>query len=242
MITDITGSIGGLTFQSNRSGKIVRLRGGPRRVSTSKQTLAHQTHIKFLQLFQQLSLTNKTDWDDFASLNTKINRFGTVKTLTGQNWFESINQNRDKFGLSVLTSPPTHVLPVAVQDYTLTVNQTKIEIVFSPAFNPTDNGIMILTTYPFTRITNSFRTALRLTKLIPSPPYTTINITADWKSTHSLPYPPSSNVNCYTIGVMVQTINKNSGIASTGLIKVDDTFLSAFGIGTMTIGTTFIVS
>jgi len=242
LVTDITGSIGGLTFQTNRSGNIVRLRPGPRRTSTTKQTISHQKHIEFLQLFQQLTGANKTDWNDFALANTKTDRFGQVRTLTGQNWFESVNQNRELVGESILNSPPVHILPAAVQDYALTVDQSKIEIAFSPSFNPTDGALLVMTTYPTTRTTTSFRTAIRTTKVIPSGPFVTIDLTSDWESTHSIPYPPSTIANCIDIGVSVQVIRKSSGIQSTALFKTSGTLLSALGIGEMAIGTTFVVS
>ena len=147
LVTALSGSIGGWTFHRNRSGNIVRSRGAALRNSTTKQTLAHQSHIKFLQLFQALTQVNKDLWNDFADTFTKTDKFGTVKTLTGQNWFESIGFNRELVGESILDSPPAHILPVAMQDFNLVVGSAEIEIIFNAAFNPADNALVIYINY-----------------------------------------------------------------------------------------------
>lgn len=230
-IDAITGSIGGWTFHRNRSGNIVRLRGGALKNSTTKQTQAHQKHIKFLQLYQQLTQANKDLWDTFSLTFTKIDRFGQVKTLTGLNWFESINFYRDLLSLSILNSPPTHTLPVDVQDYNLVVGSAEIEVNFDPAFDPADNALLIFSTSFNTRVTTSQRQFMRLTKVLPAGPYGNIDITSDWETAHGIPWPPSSAPICGRIAVQVQTINKSSGISSTALSKTDAIISSQEGIG-----------
>lgn len=230
-IDAITGSIGGWTFHRNRSGNIVRLRGASLRNSTTKQTLAHQTHIKFLQLFQALTQANKELWNDFADTFTKTDKFGTIKTLTGQNWFESIGFNRELVGESILDSPPVHTLPIAVQDFDLVVGSTEIEIIFNPAFNPANNALVIYTTPFNTRITASQRQFQRLTTVIPSGPFETINITNDWEDAHTLPWPPSDPPICGRVAAEVYTINIDSGIASTAISKTDEVVTGQEGIG-----------
>jgi len=231
IVTELVGSIGGFTFQKNRSGSIVRLRGNPSRSATPKQTIAHQNHIRFLQLWQTLSSAERTLFNDFADTFPKTTKFGTVKTLTGQNWFESINFNRELFGLSVLTSPPAHDLPVALPGFDFVVGTSEIEIVFAVPFNPVDNGLIIETTTLSTRSTTSFRRASRLTKVLDSGPFSTIDLTGDWESTHGVPWPPGSGDICGSLGVMVRTVNKNSGIASEGSLRSDGVVTGEEGVG-----------
>ncbi|MFQ5865598.1 MAG: hypothetical protein ACE5IW_10250 [bacterium] len=231
IIDEITGSIGGWTFHRNRSGAIVRARGGALKNSTVKQTQAHQKHIKFLQLYQQLTQANKDLWDAYSLTFTKTNRFGQVKTLTGQNWFESINYYRDLLSLSILNAPPVHTLPVDVQAYNFVVGSTEIEVNFDPAFNPVDNALLIFTTPFNTRVTTSQRQFMRLTKIIDSGPFGNIDITSDWEDTHSVPWPPSPAPICGRVAIQVQTINKSSGISSTALSKTDAVVSGQEGIG-----------
>lgn len=230
-IDTITGSVGGWTFHRNRSGNIVRARGAALRNSTTKQTQAHQIHIKFLQLWQQLTQVNKDLWDTFADTFTKTDKFGEVKTLSGQNWFESINFNLELAGLAILNAPPAHSLPVAVQDYNFVIGSTEIEVNFDPVFNPADTALIIFTTSFNTRVTTSQRQFQRLTKIIPAGPFGNIDLTSDWEDTHGVPWPPSPAPICGRIAVEVRTLDTNSGIASTALSKTDAVVTEQEGIG-----------
>ena len=231
IIDTITGSVGGWTFHRNRSGNIVRSRGAALRNSTTKQTIAHQKHIQFLQLFQALIQVNKDLWNVFADTFTKTDKFGQVKTLSGQNWFESINFNRELVSLSILDAPPIHDLPTATREYQLGVGVRKIEIIFDPPFDPADTALIIFTTSFNTRITTSQRQFQRLTKVIPSGPFGTIDLTEDWENTHGTPWPPSAEPICGRIATEVRTIRKSSGIASTALSKTDEVVSGQEGIG-----------
>lgn len=239
IIDTITGSVGGWTFHRNRSGNIVRSRGAALRNSTTKQTKAHQLHIKFLQLFQALTQANKDLWNVFADTFTKTDKFGQVKTLSGQNWFESINFNRELVGLPILDAPPVRDLPLATRDYQLAVGSRKIEIIFTPDFDPADTALIIFTTTFNTRITTSQRQFQRLTKVIPSGPFGTIDLTADWENTHGTPWPPSAPPICGRIATEVRTLRKSSGIASTALSKTDEIVTGQEGIGFWIIGFDF---
>jgi len=110
-IGEIKGSIAGLTFQQNSSGKIVRARPQVRRTSTTKQQTAHQTQQNLLQQYQALTNTEKDLWNLYGKTFPKTNKYGQNKTLTGQNWFESINYQRLISALGSLAAPPAHVLP-----------------------------------------------------------------------------------------------------------------------------------
>ena len=241
-ITTIKGSIGGWTFHKNRSGNIIRLRGQASKEATPKQTAAQELHQKFLQQFQKLSLTSKEAWDAFSLTFTKENKFGEVKTLTGQNWFESVNQNRELVQESILQIPPDHLIPVGVPATILTIDETAIKLDVATGTDLTDIAFIIRTTFPHTRTTTSVRSALRLTKIITTATPGIIDLTTDWETTHNLQYPPSAGAACFTITTMIQTLQKESGITSPGLILFDDLRIPLQGIGAMQIGTTFVVS
>lgn len=238
-ITVIKGSIGGWTFHKNRSGNIIRLRGQASKESTTKQTAAHELHQSFLQQFQKLGLPSKQLWDTFALTFTKDNKFGETKTLTGQNWFESVNQNRGLINESILEIPPDHLLPVGVPATVLTIDETAITLNVATGTDLTDIAFIIRSTFPHTRTTTSVRSALRLTKIITTAAPGIIDITSDWEAAHGLNYPPSTIAACFTITVMIQTMQKTSGITSAGLTLVDDLRIPVQGIGVMIIGSTF---
>jgi hypothetical protein len=241
MVTAIRGSIGGWTFQKNPAGNIIRLRPRQKKYPTEKQSIARNNHVKYLQAFLDLPIAKKELWRDFAELHTKDNIFGQNKTLTGQNWFEAINYNLHLIGQAEVQDPPTYELPVSVPNYSVNLSRTKIEIIFDPPVNPPDTSIIVRTTFPVSVITKSLQQYNRITLVQDSGPYSTIDITAAYEDTHKIPYPPSSDSYCYIISAIVQTVNKNSGIASAGLIKSKSVVRPAGGIGFWIIGETFIV-
>lgn len=238
-ITVIKGSIGGWTFHKNRSGNIIRLRGQASKESTTKQTAAHELHQSFLQQFQKLGLPSKQLWDTFATTFPKEDKFGEEKNLTGQNWFESVNQNRGLINESILEIPPDHLLPVGVPATVLTIDETAITLNVATGTDLTDIAFIIRSTFPHTRTTTSVRSALRLTKIITTAAPGIIDITSDWEAAHGLNYPPSTIAACFTITVMIQTMQKTSGITSAGLTLVDDLRIPVQGIGVMIIDSTF---
>ena len=108
IITDIKGSIGGITYQENGSGQIARLKPRKSKTNTQKQR-DQQPRLKRIQkAWNELSLTNKILWNDFASVNNKIGLDGNAKVLTGYQWFVTINQNRLLFEDSILSAPPVY--------------------------------------------------------------------------------------------------------------------------------------
>jgi len=239
IITDIKGSIGGVTFQHNRSGKIARLRPKTHKKSTAAQVARQILHSGILHDWQQLSGVDQEDWNDFADLYTKENMFGETKTLSGLNWYESINLSRNLIGLSSLITPPAYLLPVAVPAYTVTINETKIEINLSAPFDTTDNALVIRATGPIPNTTVNFRGQWRFITYEDTGMISTIDITNLWKDIFTCIWPPSDELIGINIGIMLQTFRKSSGIQSVGSPSVNKEYFSGDGIGSWIIGTTF---
>lgn len=240
-IAEFVGSIGGWTFQRNAAGSIVRTRPGQKKFPTPKQSVSRNNHIKYLQLYSILSASKKHLWNLYAELYTRDNMFGQTKKLTGQNWFESINYNLQLINQPLVTIPPTHYLPVTVPNYSVNLTDDKIEIVFDRPQYLENTSLIIRTTYPIFVTSNSINRYIRLTQIEESDPFDVIDLTSSWITTHELPYPPSPEAYNFSIFVMVQTVNKISGIASVGLIKQNFIHLPIEGINKWIIEDTFTV-
>ena len=239
IITDIKGSIGGITFQHNRSGKIARLRPKTHKNPTSAQVDRQIKHTEILYDWQQLSGAQQGDWNNFADLHTKENMFGDTKKLSGLNWYEAINLSRDLIGMGSIIVPPAYNLPCAVPAYTVTINQTKIEINLTAPFDTANNALIIRATNPIPNTTVNFRGQWRFIKYEDTGIINNIDITNLWKDIFTCIYPPSSNMVGVNIGIMLQTIRKTSGIQSIGSTSVNKYFYDNRGIGYWIIGTTF---
>jgi len=107
-VTELIGSIGGSTFQSNRSGYIVRSLPQVRKKRTYSQTLHVRLFSYISQLYRDLSGANKLLWDAFAIANPHINLWNESKTVDGCRWFININSTRIRNGLAVLNAPPAY--------------------------------------------------------------------------------------------------------------------------------------
>lgn len=240
-VTSINGSIGGWTFQTNRSGNIVRLKPKGLKQPSTLQSRSIATQLQLIAAYNELTPTQKIDWDDFAVANTHQDRFGVTRTLTGQNWFISINRNRLLLDLNILNSPPVHLLPNGNANFTMVVDVTKIEITKLAPTNPADTSFKIFMTPPLGRSTTSLQSSLRLIKVIPAGPFTTVDLTAEWVAVFRCPWPPSASANRFTLGVQLQLIRTSTGITTAGNTQLTALIDPPTGIGFMVIGSTFIV-
>src|SRR3972149_7623759 len=107
----IKGSIGGLTFQGNTSGSIIRQRPAPRKSSTLKQQASHANFLFLLKAWQDIAQDDRDLWNTYASLHEKINKTGESKLLTGMNWFISVNSQQYSQTATLIETPADYVLP-----------------------------------------------------------------------------------------------------------------------------------
>lgn len=242
LITEIVGSIGGFTFQRNRSGTIIRLRPTGQKKVSDIQTQKQALHTTILANWQGLTLANKTLWNDFADLHTKTNSFGQTKTLSGLNWYESVNQNLTAISELNIDTPPVFSLPIAPGAFAFIFSSTELKITFLPTFLPSNESLLIRATPPMSVSSQALQKDFRLIKVVNTPPFSTIDLKTDWENYFNIPYPPASSTDCFNIAVMVQTVEKTSGITSVGVISLGRINEPTAGIGFMQIGTTFIVT
>jgi len=241
-VTEIVGSIGGWTFQKNSSGNIIRMRPRQKKVPTAKQSIARNKHIKYLEQYQSLSLEKKQLWAAYAELYNKENAFGQQKKITGQNWFESVNFKLHSIDKEEITTPPIYELPISVQSYTIELTSEKIFIQFLVPFLSTNASLIISTTHPVSLISKNIQAYYRETLIDNTEAHFKIDITEAFKSTHKIPYPPSAHAYGFLVSVMIQTVHKDSGITSAGLIQQKSLTLPGVGINLWIIEDTFIVA
>jgi hypothetical protein len=218
-IGEIFGSIGGLTFQRNRSGKIVRSRPTVGKKSTTKQQISHSKHQNFLSLWQSLTTSQKDEWNLYALTFQKTNKFGENKTLTGQNWFESVNYWRQKLSLPLHTSPPPHTIPPGPPTFKLKISDNDIEVIITTSFNFDENALIIWVTKPTLKITNSINQIRKLAKIATSAPLNIIDITNEFVEATGLQWKPYEIFPNTNIFVCLESVNKASGITSSMVCK-----------------------
>ena len=135
-ITEYAGSIGGITYQKNRSGNIAKLRANPTVNPTALQA-GYQTNMAYLVSFwPTLSQEDKGDWDAFAAAHDHTTPWGEIKTLNGYQWFLSCNLNRLLIDESVLSSPPAWVSYPAPDVFILETSSTYLRLYWASAWDP----------------------------------------------------------------------------------------------------------
>lgn len=222
MITELTGSIGGTTFQRNRSGNIARTRSGTPKSITPLQSQAETTLMVSLKNWQNLTLAEQIAWDVFAIANNKTDRFGTVKVLTGLNWFTSVNISLELVGLVTITVPPVFGVTLPYNLTSFIVDQNKISIQQTPPLSPFKNGLLIFFTPPMSRTTTSFRRQLRLVSAVPQAPATEIDLTAFYETAFNMVWPWNATAGQFRIGVMVVAVEELAGITSIATLDITE--------------------
>jgi hypothetical protein len=221
IITDIKGSIGGLTFQSSGNGKIVRQRPYQRKQPNAAQSTYNNEFLGVTSYWRLLSGANKDAWAVFAADNNFTDRWGSVKTLTGYQWFHLCNNNRALMGLNYLQSPVTPMATLAVPSYDAYFNSNEVAIEFDPAFDHTDYKLFIFTTRPRFSPVVSDRSKYRLTTIVNPDTSDVIDVTTDWENVHNLSLSDiSANVKCCVV-FAIMSVNRSAGYPSPFNIESD---------------------
>jgi len=136
IITELAGSIGGITFQKNSSGNIAKLRSDTSTNPTPRQSPYHNNIASLVAYWPTVSAAHKLLWDAWAIAHLHTPPWGADKTISGYQWFMSINMNKLTGGSALTPYPPAWTAWAPVQSFTLVADATDLNIHFSPSYNP----------------------------------------------------------------------------------------------------------
>jgi len=214
LATAVMGSIGGITFQKNPSGQIIRSRPSISKASTSRQQYAHNDNQNLLSLWQALPNIDKDEWITYALTYTKINKFGQVKTLTGYNWFYSVNYFAIKYGMAYHATPPTHVVPAELPPWTITLDAGALTITLTDPFDFDNNNIVAWCALPTRKNTSSIQQIRKFMLLLTDSTPQPFDVTAAWNSATQMDFATgnfAANINFF---FCLQSIRLSSNITS----------------------------
>jgi hypothetical protein len=181
-VTEFIGSIGGTTFQSNSSGFIVRKKPIYKLRRTTIQANQINSFVNLSQQYRILSALDKSDWQNFAAANQFTDVFNNVKTITGINYFNSINTFRLIKGLSVLLTPPAFTLPTAFPAYSLTINSNTLVIDTAGTWGTASETVMLFGTRASNSKTSNLNRNLLFLGSFAGNVLNPRNITSIWES------------------------------------------------------------
>jgi hypothetical protein len=215
IIGTLKGSIGGITFQGNNSGYIVRQKPTLHKSSTVKQTNAHSQLQTYLYRWQQITETNRMNWNVFAGLNPKTNKFGAVKTLTGLNYFFSCNYMRTLMGQTQLDDPPSYDLPDAAPTFSVNADTGSLQLIDLDTYDYTNNAIIIWTTLPTRRNTLTNNQIRKYVEIITANPGSPFSISDEWQDATKIDYDPIALFPGAMLNICIEPVRVSSGITGT---------------------------
>lgn len=241
IITTLKGSIGGLTFQKNLSGNIVRLRPWRKKYNTPRQMTRHQIFLKRLHEWNLLSLGNQQLWNAFAHLHTFTDPFGNLITLSGLNWYCSINTNLEMISEPITPTPPAWNLPTPAPHVILNLTATQI-LMTCPSPSPSAyNSIIISLTQPISNTSYKVNGKFLQLLILPSNPWSDLDLTTLWNNLFKLDYATLAATGNFKIASEIFCIHNTSGIASPVNRYIEQRIALTEGIGYWIIEDTFIV-
>jgi len=143
-ITEYAGSIGGVTYLRNASGPIAKLRSKPL-VNPSPDQSTHQGNMATLVTYwPTLSQANKDAWDAFAAAHDHVTPWGETKTLSGYQWFLSVNLNIISLSITMRDTPPTWDSTPPPASFDLVATSTYLRAEWDPLYDPVDSLLFYL--------------------------------------------------------------------------------------------------
>ena len=215
IITDIKGSIGGITFQANSASKIARLRSTRRKQNTQLQNNKVSDFQATFPDWASMTQVEKDAWNTFAAANNKTNKWGEVKVLNGFNWFQSVNLYLEIVGESFITTPPVWESPLAVPNYTVAAVFNDFSINWSPSFPHADHYLLLFTSPLLRTVSQANRKVLRLTSVIARGTHSTYDFLTDWENAHNIAVPIAGGPTEKWIFTAILTVRFGKGISGS---------------------------
>lgn len=160
LVTQVSGSIGGMTGSRNRSGMYFRARSMPVNPQTSLQTVTRDALNQTVTRWGDLTDIQRENWANYANNVPWQNVLGDTIKLTGNTMYSSCNCPRIQAGLTIIDDAPTLfntpaiVSPAVVQDGTTPFG---IEFQFDSADVEATDVILVYVSIPKSPSINFFK-------------------------------------------------------------------------------------
>lgn len=135
-VTELAGSIGGVTYQKNASGNVARLRPKPTVNPTALQADYQVLFAKLVSAWSILSQANKDLWDALAVAHDHTTPWGETKTLSGYQWYVLCNLYRWRKQGNARSAPAVWYSAPAPDLFTIETSATYIRVAWSPNYDP----------------------------------------------------------------------------------------------------------
>jgi hypothetical protein len=148
LVTELAGSIGGVTFQKNSSGNVARLKSKKPLNPNQEQSDNNVVFAQLVALWPTLSQGNKDTWDALAAAHDHTTPWGETKTLNGFQWFMSCNRNLLLAGESIIETAPSWSSVSPPNVFTLAATSDHLTINIAAGWNYGPEYIFLYMTTP----------------------------------------------------------------------------------------------
>ena len=210
VVTDIAGSIGGMTIQRNPFGLIARSKPIPLNKNTPAQYIVRNHILTIQNAWRSLSDAQRLQWNRFISFSGQTIRRDRKITLSGYTLYLKYQLFRllnDQALLTTISYVPMPAFPVFEE---LSYSDSILYATFTDIVNPATVFFILKLTYPRS---NEFRYNPRSIRFIKAPWTSTasFNITAPWLAVFGA-IPPELSLLSYSIRFFSTTSPVFSGV------------------------------
>lgn len=222
-ITELIGSIGGITFQHNSSGTIARLKPQPPVNPSAGQS--DQQHLlgTLISYWPTLSSANKTTWKNFAIAHNHFTPWGEEKTLNGYQWFLSCNLNLLIAGESIIDTAPAFTSVAPPDAFTLTAAALTLKLIWASAFSVAPDYLFIYITLPIRHASLKLRRSMYLIKVDDTFNDTELDITSLFETLANITWADFYSVSECNLIARIIVVEADTGLASqftSSLVKI----------------------
>jgi len=220
LITNIAGSIGGVTFQCNSSGAIAKLRSRSNKSSTPDQVARHSVLANLVSLWSTLSAVQQTAWNAIAAANVHISPWGESKQLNGYQWFISCNSNNILCGYAIILAAPAYASIAPPNTFSLGISATNFNINIATGWNPGTDKILIYASPPMRQTSINLRRNLLLLTSYTGGNINQYNIRAAYVAKFNIIWADFYNVPGHSIYIRARQIQTDTGMSSSFKSKI----------------------
>jgi len=214
LITDLAGSIGGVTFQKNSSGSIAKLRNKTPLNPSLAQSDQQVTLASLVAMWPTLSQAYQDNWAALAAAHTHFNAWGDEKTLNGFQWFMSCNLNLISAGWDPIEDAPAYASISPPNDFTLSADSDDFDIDIALGWNPGDDKILIYATPPLRQTSLKLRRSLFLLDSYTGGNITNRDIRVKYEAMFNLTWADFYASAACNIIVRAKQVEEDTGMAS----------------------------
>lgn len=223
LVTELAGSIGGLTFQKNSSGNVARLKSKKPLNPNQEQSENQVVFTQMVAAWPALSQADKDTWDALAAAHTKYTPWGEEKTLNGFQWYMSCNRILALAGDAYLSTAPAYASVSPPTAFTLTADADSLDLVWPGAFSVIPDHLFIYLTTPIRHSSIKLRRPLHLVDIDDTLNAASLNITSLFESLSNITWAAFFATAQANIIARLMTVEADTGMHSiytSSIVKI----------------------